>query len=174
MLFRVQVFQRPRFSGSRFFRVQVFYGPGFSGFRLFKVWVQGPGPGFRSCQEKQIYVTTKKLSEDTEQNRNEPHSLAVLFKVYLQGAINHIQVAMRNTQWMFMGGYLHYIYVFVCGHCLAKTYCFLPSIGQLAMPNFFCQIYVCNVTNKRIKKKLEENLYVCTLKLDLPLPGSVI
>ena len=36
-----------------------------------------------------------------------------------------------------MGGYLHYIYVFVCGHCLAKTYCFLPSIGQLAMPNFF-------------------------------------
>ena len=55
-----------------------------------------------------------------------------------------------------------------------KTYCFLPSIGQLAMPNFFCQIYVCNVTNKRIKKKLEENLYVCTLKLDFPFPGSVI
>ena len=55
---------------------------------------------------------------------------------------SHIQVAMRNTQWMYMGGYLHYTYVFVCGHCLAKTYCFL---------------HVCNVTNKRIKKKLEEN-----------------
>ena len=84
------------------------------------------------------------------------------------------------------------MYVFVCGNCLAKTYCFLPSIGQLAMPNFFCQIYVCNVTNKRIKKKFEENLYVCNvtnkrikkkleenfhvckLKLDPPLPGSVI
>ena len=35
-----------------------------------------------------------------------------------------------------MGGYLHYIYVFVCGHCLANSY-YLTSIGQLAMPNFF-------------------------------------
>ena len=73
-----------------------------------------------------------------------------------------------------MGGYLHYIYVFVCDHYLAKIICFLPSIGQLAMPNFFCQTYVRNVTNKRIKKKLEENLYVFTLKINLPLPGSVI
>ena len=35
-----------------------------------------------------------------------------------------------------MGGYLHYIYVFLCGYCLAKTYRFLPSIGQLAIPIF--------------------------------------
>ena len=62
----------------------------------------------------------------------------------------------------------------MCGHCLPKTYCFLPSIGQLAMPNFFCEVYAYNVTNKRTKEKLEENLSVCTLKLDLPLPGSVI
>ena len=38
---------------------------------------------------------------------------------------------------LFMGGYLNYMYAFVCGNCLAKTYCFLPSIGQLTMPNFF-------------------------------------
>ena len=82
-------------------------------------------------------MTTTKLSEETEQNPSEPHRLAVLFKLYLQGAISHIQAVMRNTQWIFMCGYLHYIYVFVCGHCLAKTYRFLPSIGQLAIPNFF-------------------------------------
>ena len=38
---------------------------------------------------------------------------------------------------LFMGGYLNYMYAFVCGNCLAKTYCFLPSIGQLTMPKFF-------------------------------------
>ena len=132
-----------------------------------------------------MYVTTKKLSEKTEQNPSEPQpywSNNILGSPWLSNPFwrisvrghSHIQVATRNAQWTFMGGYLNHMYVFVCGNCLAKTYCFLPSIGQLAMPNFFCQIYVCNVTNKRIKKKLEENLYVCTLKLDLPLPGSVI
>ena len=49
----------------------------------------------------------KKLSEESEQNSTEPHSLAVLFKVYL------------------LRGYM------------AKTYCFLHSIGQLAMSTFF-------------------------------------
>ena len=37
-----------RFLGSKIFRVQVFQGLGFSGYRFFRVWVQGPGPGFRS------------------------------------------------------------------------------------------------------------------------------
>ena len=32
----------------------------------------------------------KKLSEETKQNHSEPHSLAVLFKVYLEGAIHTI------------------------------------------------------------------------------------
>ena len=68
ILFRVQVFQGSGFSGSRFFRTQVF---------------QDPGPGFRSSQDKQVYVTTKKLSEETEQNPSEPHSLVVLVKGYL-------------------------------------------------------------------------------------------
>ena len=36
-----------------------------------------------NTNDKQVYVTTKKLSEETEQNPSEPHSLAVLFKVYL-------------------------------------------------------------------------------------------
>ena len=33
--------------------------------------------------DKQVHVTTKKFSEETEQNPTEPHSLTVLFKVYL-------------------------------------------------------------------------------------------
>ena len=66
---------------------QGFSGPGFSGSRFFNVRVQGPGPGFRSRQDKQVYVTTKKLSEETEQNPSETHSLVVLSKVYLSGAI---------------------------------------------------------------------------------------
>ena len=37
MFFKVEVFQGPGFSGSRFFRVQVFQGPSF----------QSPGPGSR-------------------------------------------------------------------------------------------------------------------------------
>ena len=49
---------------------------------------------------------------------------------------------------MFMGGYLHYIYVFVGGQCMAKTYCFLPSIGQLAMPNFFVKYIFAMVATK--------------------------
>ena len=117
-------------------------------------------------------MTPKKLSEETEQNPSEPHSLGVLFKVYLYGhtIYGHFQVAMKNTQWMFMGGYLQYMYVFVCGHSLALFFTFNRSVNNA---QFFCLIYVCNVTNKRIKRKLEENLYVCTLKLDLPLPGSL-
>ena len=36
-----------------------------------------------NTKHKQVYVTTKKLSEETEQNPSGPHSLAVLFKVGL-------------------------------------------------------------------------------------------
>ena len=36
-----------------------------------------------NTKDKKVHVTTKKLSEETEQNPSEPHSLAVLFKVYL-------------------------------------------------------------------------------------------
>ena len=55
-----------------------------------------------------------------------------------------------------MGGYLNYMYVFVCGNCLAKTYCFLPSIGQLTMPIFFFFFFFVKymfamVPNKRIQ-----------------------
>ena len=63
MIFIVQICQGSGFSGSKFFRVQVFQGPGISGSSFFwvqdfqgpgfsvsgsRVWVQGPGPGFRS------------------------------------------------------------------------------------------------------------------------------
>ena len=47
-LFMVKVFQGPGYSGSSLFRVKLIEGPSFSGFRLFRVWIQGPGPGFRS------------------------------------------------------------------------------------------------------------------------------
>ena len=43
MFFKVEVFQVPGISRSRFFRVQVFQSPGFQGPDF-----QGPGPGFRS------------------------------------------------------------------------------------------------------------------------------
>ena len=59
------------FSIKRLLRVQVFQGPG-----------PRSGCRFRSSQDKQVYVTTKKLSEETEQNPSESYSLAVLFKVY--------------------------------------------------------------------------------------------
>ena len=104
-------------------------------------------------QDKQIYMTTKKLSEETEQNPSEPQphwSNNILGSPSLSNPLwsisvrcrSHIQVATRNVQWTFMCGYLNYTYVFVCGNCLAKTYCFLPSTGQLAMPKFFSAKYM--------------------------------
>ena len=87
---------------------------------------------------------------------------------------NHIQVAMRNTQWMYMGGYLHYIYIFLNGHYLAKTYCFLHSIGQLAMPNFFLSNICLQCYQQKNKEKTWGKLYVCRLTLDLPLPHYLI
>ena len=61
-----------------------------------------------------------------------------------------------------MGGYVNYMYVFVCGNCLEKTFfTFNRSVSNAQF--FFCQIYVCNGTNKEIQKKLEEIFYVYTL-----------
>ena len=49
----------------------------------------------------------------------------------------------------------------------------LPSIDQEAMPKFFfCQVYLCNGTKKRRRKKLKENVYIHILKKD-SLPGSL-
>ena len=112
--------------------------------------------------DKQVYLTTKKLSEETQQNPSElkPHwsnnilgspSLSNSFRSISVRCHSHIQVPTRNVQWTFMGGYLNYMYVLACGNCLTKTYYFLPSIGQLTMPIFFCQIYVWNGTNKTIQ-----------------------
>ena len=100
-----------------------------------------------NTKDKQAYVTTKKLAEKTEQNPSEPQphwsnnilglpSLSnPVWRISVRGH-SYISVAKRNVQCSFMGGYLNYMYAFVCGNCLAKTYCFLPSIGQLTMPNF--------------------------------------
>ena len=67
-------------------------------------------------------MTTKKLSEGTGQKIVNPnpievitlldhYRLAILFKVYL-----YIQVATRNVQRTFKGGYLNYMDVFLCGN----------------------------------------------------------
>ena len=57
-----------------------------------------------------------------------------------------------------MGGYSNYMYVFVCGNCLAKIYCFLPSIGQLAMLKLFSAKYMfAMVPTKEYRKNLKKN-----------------
>ena len=101
----------------------------------------------------QVHLKTKILSEETEQNPSElkPHwsnntlglpSLRNPFRSISVRRHSHTEVPKRNVQWTFMGRYLNYMYVFVCGNCLAKTYCFLPSIGQLTKPNFFSAKYM--------------------------------
>ena len=55
---------------------------------------------------------------------------------------SHIQVATRDVQWTFIGWYLNCMYAFLCGNCLTKRYCFLPSIGQLAKPKFVSAKYM--------------------------------
>ena len=56
-----------------------------------------------------------------------------------------------------MGGYLNYMYVFVCGNCLAAIYCCLSSIGQLAMPNFFSAKYMfAMIATKEYRKDLKK------------------
>ena len=89
------------------------------------------------------------------------HHSAILFEVYLEVTLlrghSHIQVAMRNVQWTVMGGYLNYMYVFVCDICLAKSYCFLSLIGQLAMPKFFSAKYMfAMVPTKEYRKNLKK------------------
>ena len=63
-----------------------------------------------------------------------------------------------------MGAYLNYTYVFMCGNCLTKTYCFLSLTGQLAMPKFFSAKYMfAMVPTKEYRKKLKENFYIYIL-----------
>ena len=115
-------------------------------------------------------MKTEKLSERAEHNPSEtqPHwSNKILGSPLLSNpfwsisvrGLSHIQVATRKVQWKFKGGYLNYMYAFVCGNCLAKTYCFLPSIGQLAMPNFFSAKYMfAMVPTKEYRKNLKKTL----------------
>ena len=49
-------------------------------------------------------------------------------------------------------GWVFKLYVRFCVRQFSgKSILFLPSIGQLTMLIFFCQIYVCNGTNKSIQ-----------------------
>ena len=122
---------------------------------------------------KQVCVTTKNYLKKLNRTPVNPNPTEVITfldrdrlaisQKYISGH-SHIQDPTRNVQWTFMGGYLNYMYVFVCGNCLAKTYCFLPSIGQLTMPNFFSAKYMfAMVPTKEYRKKLKENFYIYTL-----------
>ena len=62
------------------------------------------------------------------------HGLAILFEVYARGHI-HTQVATRNVQLTFMGGYLNYMNVLFVAIVWQKQIVFYLLIGQLAMPN---------------------------------------
>ena len=56
-----------------------------------------------------------------------------------------------------MDGHLNYMYAFVCGNCLAKKFCFLPLIGQLAMPQIFSAKYIFAVVpTKEYRKNLKK------------------
>ena len=124
-----------------------------------------------------MYVTTKKLSEKTEQNPSEPQphwsnnifgSLSFnnpFWSISVRGH-SHIQVATRNVQWIFMGGYLNYMYVLVCGNCLAKTYCFFIFNRSVSNAQIlFSEIYVCNGTNKKNIEKTQRKLIFIHIKL---------
>ena len=75
------------------------------------------------------------------------------------------------------------LFLFAC-HSLhyehnTVKYCFFTFNRSISNDQFFlCQVYVWNGTNKQRavhnKKKLKENLYIYTLKQDLPLSGSLI
>ena len=111
-------------------------------------------------------MPTKKLSEKTEENPSEPQlhlSNNILGAPSLSNPFwsifvrDHIQVAARNVQWTFMGGYLNYMYDFVCGNRLLKTYCFLPLICHLAMPKCFSGKYMFTVLpTKEYRKNLKK------------------
>ena len=61
-----------------------------------------------------------------------------------------------------MGGDLNYMYVFVCAYCLAKIYCFLPSIGQLAMPKFFSAKYMFAMVPAKEYRKNVKKIFTFT------------
>ena len=122
----------------------------------------------------------KNYLKKTEQNPSEPQShwsnnilgspsLSNPFWSISVRGHSHIQLATRNVQWTFTGGYLNYMYVFVCGNCLAKTYCFLPSIGQLAMPNFFLSNICLQCYQQKNKEKTWRKLIRLHIKTRPPI-----
>ena len=58
-----------------------------------------------------------------------------------------------------MGGYLNYMYVFVCGNCQAKAYCFLPSRSVSNAHHFSAKYMFAMVPTKEYRK----SLYIYTL-----------
>ena len=54
------------------------------------------------------------------------------------------------------------MYVFVCDNCLAKTYCFLPSIGQLAMPKLSSVKYMLAIVPLKEYRKNVKKTYTFT------------
>ena len=85
-------------------------------------------------------MTTKKLSEETEQNPSEPHSLAVLFKVYLQGAIAYSSCHEKHP--MDVHGWVFTLYLRFCVWSLpGKNISFSVSNSQFFLSNICLQCY---------------------------------
>ena len=77
----------------------------------------------------QVHLKMKKLSEETEQNSSKlklhwnnntlgSPSLSNPFRSISVRCHSHIQVPTRNVPWTFMGRYLNYMFVFVCGNLI--------------------------------------------------------
>ena len=108
-------------------------------------------------------LKTKKLSEETEQNPSElkPHwsnnilgslSLRNPFRSISVTRHSHIQVPTRNVL-MNVYGWVFKLYVRYCVWQLSGKnilfFTFSRSVNNAQF--FFCQIYVCSGTNKRIQ-----------------------
>ena len=64
-------------------------------------------------------MTTKKLSEETEQKIVNPNPIELILIDLSVRVHSHIHVATRNVQWTFIGGYINYMLyteAFVCGN----------------------------------------------------------
>ena len=101
-------------------------------------------------------MTTKKLSEITEQNpSNNILGLPLLSNPFWSISVRgyrHIQVGTRNVRWTFMGGCLNYMYVFVCDNCLAKTLFFTFNRSVSNAQSFLSNICLQCYQQKNIEK----------------------
>ena len=97
-------------------------------------------------------MTTKKLSEETEQNPSEPHSLAVLFKVYLQGAIAYSSCHEKHP--MDVHGWVFTLYLRFCVWPLSgKNILFFTFNRSVSNAQFFLSNICLQCYQQKNKEK---------------------